>query len=123
MKRQVKRMLAVLTVAVMIFGNTMLLHAESMSGNVYGAWYNATLYLSSTSVSASMSGEPESSSEPTPYLKFSGSARTSDGDFTTTIYGKGYGYCYDSSLDVVGASYAQAFYYVDGYSVGSLTAY
>ena len=123
MKNSSKKIFSLLLIMIMLISSTGVVNAASTNGNIYGAWYNASLtYSNSYTLKGVMSDSAEETTEPDPSLYFTMASYYSDGTIVDASSASGSGYC-TTTCHAGGSSYGTMYLNVDGYSAGSLIEY
>lgn len=123
MRRINKKLFSLFLVLIMIVLMSGLVEAktEGLKGSVAGTSYDAYLYVSPRDVETRLTAEPESSSEPSAYVRLNGGVYDSSGSRLATISDEGVRTCYSFwsiHSDIVAKAIIS--YIVDGYNIGTL---
>lgn len=128
MRKLQKRIVAMVMITVLLIASSITVSAKegTQTGGIYGYNYITRMNVGYTKITASMFGEPESSTEPAPSVEMSVGAYDSVGNCIRAKTVSGTSRCEATlypSIPSERFSYGQAFSYLEGYSMGGLKVY
>lgn len=128
MRKLQKRIVAMVMITVLLIASSVTVFAKegTQSGGIYGYNYITRMNVGYTKITASMFGQPESSTEPDPSVKLSVGGYSSNGVCLEARSVSGTPRCevtFYTSVSSDRFSYGYAFSYLEGYDMGGLKVY